>query len=137
MQFNKSEFINEFLFTTSRSSGKGGQHANKNESRVSLFFYVKTSLILNDEQKQLLIQSPKVTLSKEGVWQIDVEESKSQIQNKKIAINRFFERLEVALTVQKKRKISKPTKASIKKRLQEKKIQAQKKSDRKFKNDKL
>jgi len=132
MQFLKSDFQNEFSFITSRSSGKGGQHLNKTESRVSLFFNVLESRLLTEAQKTMLSNNATIELSKEGIWQIDVESSRSQLQNKKIAIQRFFNRLEAALKVQKKRKISKPSKASIQKRLKEKKIQAEKKSNRKY-----
>lgn len=125
------DFTVEFIFKASRSGGKGGQHANKVESRQSLFFNLWESKILNEEEKQLLAERWKNKLSKEEVLQIDVEESRSQARNKKIAIERFYELLEMGLKKQKKRKKSKPNKAAIRKRLKNKKQHSEKKKNRK------
>tara|TARA_R110000868_G_scaffold11605_2_gene56698 strand:- start:26 stop:433 length:408 start_codon:yes stop_codon:yes gene_type:complete len=130
MQLEKSNFLEEFEFKNSRSSGKGGQHVNKTESRVSLFFNVQNSNALSDEQKAKLSEKLKHRISQDGTLQIDVESSRSQHQNKKIAIERFFDLIEEALKEKKARKITKPSKAAIRKRLKEKKIQSEKKQNR-------
>lgn len=135
MQFNKSDLIQEINFSTSRSSGKGGQHINKVESRVSLFFNIKESAVLDDDQKNRLIHSSALNVSKEKILQIDVDHSRSQIQNKKIALERFFKLLEEALKVPKKRKASKPSKKSIEKRLKDKKLKAEKKNNRNYRKE--
>lgn len=115
----------EIQYTTSRSSGKGGQHANKVESRVSLFFDIKGSKLLNDEQKQLLLKVFESRLNQGSVLQLDVEESRSQSINKEIAFKRLRAMLEEALKPKKKRKPTKPTKASEKKRLNTKKARSE------------
>ena len=51
MNFAKTDFSTELKFKTSRSSGKGGQHVNKAESRVSLFFDVLNSTLLSEDEK--------------------------------------------------------------------------------------
>lgn len=131
MIFSSKDFIDEFTFKSSRSSGKGGQHVNKTESRISLFFNVFNSSVLSEEQKLRIKQYPLIQISKEGVWQIDVEDSRSQQQNKKIAIQRFLEQLAKALVIPKTRKASKPSKAAIRKRLKDKKLRSEKKLNRK------
>jgi len=70
-------------------------------------------------------------LSNEGFLQIDVEDSRSQLQNKKIAQKRLMQLLEKGLKREKKRKPTKPTRAAIRKRLKTKKRQAEKKENRK------
>ena len=131
MNFSKDAILSECSFKTSRSSGKGGQHVNKTESRISLFFNVLTSEVLNNEQIDKLKSFFASQLSKEGFLQIDVEDSRSQAQNKKIAQNRLIQLLEKGLQKKKKRKPTKPTKAAIRKRLKTKKRQAEKKENRK------
>lgn len=130
MNLQKDRLLSEFNFKTSRSSGKGGQHVNKTESRVSLFFDVAKSEVLEPEQKDSLLKSNKLTLSSEGVLQLDVEESRSQLKNKKIAIERFFEKITEALKKPKKRKATKPSKAAIRKRIKKNKQHSEKKQNR-------
>lgn len=127
-------FLSELNFKTSRSSGKGGQHVNKTESRVSLFFDVENSQFLSDEEKSLIISRIGERLNEGKIIQIDVEESRSQQRNKEIAIKRFLELLSEKLKRKKKRKISKPTKAAIKKRLKAKKKHGEKKQNRRKDN---
>jgi len=131
MDLKKRDFKRELEFKSSRSSGKGGQHVNKVESRVSLFFNLMQSGQLSPLEKEKLLEFLKGKISKEGVLQLDVDEGRSQHQNKKIAIERFYELLELGLKEKKKRKITKPGQAAIRKRLKEKKIQSEKKKNRK------
>lgn len=83
-------FLSELEFKSSRSSGSGGQHVNKTESRITLFFDVKHSKLLNEEQKQRILLKTTAALSKKGVWQISIEQSRSQHQNKKLRRNSFI-----------------------------------------------
>ncbi|MEX2380590.1 MAG: alternative ribosome rescue aminoacyl-tRNA hydrolase ArfB [Vicingaceae bacterium] len=127
-------FLSELSFKTSRSSGKGGQHVNKTESRVSLFFDVEQSQILSEDEKQLIYTRMEARLNEGKIIQIDVEESRSQKRNKEIAIQRFLELVSENLKRKKKRKVSKPTKAAIKKRLKAKKKHGEKKQNRRKDN---
>ncbi len=124
------DFSSEFTFKTSRSSGKGGQHVNKTESRVSLFFNVPDSLLLSEEEKQQLLNYKQLSVNTNNEWQIDVEDTRSQLKDKKIAIERFHEHLQQALKKEKKRKATQPTKAAIRKRLKAKKLLSEKKKNR-------
>jgi ribosome-associated protein len=126
----KKDIFPEITFKTSRSSGKGGQHVNKTESRVSLFFNVIDSKALTEEQIVTLKQ--KLRLSLEGTFQVDCEESRSQLRNKEMCVQKFYFILFESLTSQKKRKRTKPSKAAIRKRLKSKKHRAEIKQNRKF-----
>ena len=130
MNVVKNDFSDELFFKTSRSGGKGGQHVNKVESRVSLFFNIRESSILSEEEKELL--SEKLSLSQNGVLQINCESSRSQAKNKEICIQKFYKIISEALRRKKKRKLSKPSKAAIRKRLNDKKRNSEKKQNRKF-----
>ena len=131
MNFSKEAILSECTYKASRSSGKGGQHVNKTESRVSLFFNVEKSEVLNEFEKRQLKESLANQLSKEGVLQIDVETGRSQLQNKKTAQNKLLKLISKGLEKKKKRKATKPTKAAIRKRLKAKKRTAEKKENRK------
>ena len=121
----------ELAFKTSRSSGSGGQHVNKVETRVELNFNVAESQVLSAEEKEILLDKWKNKINKEGVFQIAVESSRSQLRNKAIAIELFLENMQKSLVKQKPRVPSKPSRSAKKKRLKKKKIQAEKKERRK------
>lgn len=123
-------FNTEFDFITSRSSGKGGQHVNKTDTRVELRFNILTSEILTEEEKVLLQKNLKNRINKEGILQIVSQKTRSQLKNKKDCIKRFYEIIEEALKVPKIRKKKKRTYASILKRLRSKKRQSEKKDNR-------
>lgn len=134
MNVRDIDFSNEIWFSTSRSSGKGGQHVNKTESRVSLYFNISESSLLSENQKSLIIKNLEGKLSQDFQLQIDVEESRSQLKNKKIAVERFYNLLEKALFVPKNRKKTKPSKAAVKKRLNSKKKRGDLKQNRRKDN---
>jgi ribosome-associated protein len=137
MDIKETDFSSELHFKTSRSGGKGGQHVNKTESRVELFFDVKNSFILTEEQKQKIIEKIKNKITFDGILHFAVDADRSQIKNKKIAIERFYYLLETALKPQKKRIPTKTSKAVKEKRFKNKKIKSKKKDLRKFKRDVL
>ena len=125
------DFTPEFQFKSSRSSGKGGQHVNKTETRISLFFDINNSELLDEKEKETLKKQLKNKLSNEGVLQIDAEQTRSQLKNKKQAIASFYKLLEDELEEGKKRIATKPSKEKVQKRLKKKKLQAEKKLRRK------
>lgn len=122
---------NDFKFKVSLSSGKGGQHANKNATRVTLYFNILENSDLDIEIKQKLMKALKSHLSLDGVFQIHVQDSRSQLKNKEIAIRRFRQLLEQQLKEKPKRKKSKPSNKAIQKRLKDKRRHAEKKERRK------
>ncbi len=122
------ELESEFVFQTSRSSGPGGQNVNKVNSRVELRFDLVNSELLTDEQKETLQKKLASRLTSEGVLIVVSQESRSQLENKEIAVQKFYELIRNALKPVKKRKPTRPTKASEEERLQRKRIQSEKKS---------
>lgn len=123
--------IKELKFKAVRSSGAGGQHVNKVSSKVELIFDLANSIELTFDEKELLLKNLKSKLTKEGVFLLQCDESRSQHKNKEIVIKRFLDLITNGLKVPKKRKATKPTKSSIQKRLDKKKKLAYKKAYRK------
>ena len=117
----------EVRFITSRSGGKGGQHVNKVESRVQLIFSIRESEQLTEPEKETLLNRLGNQVTKEGAVVISAEESRSQHRNREIALAKFKERISGAFKPVKKRKATKPTRASQKKRLKSKKATGEKK----------
>ncbi len=123
------EILNtEIKYTASRSSGPGGQHANKVSSKVQLIFDFENSKSFSEEEKQILFKNLKSKLTKEKVLILFSDESRSQHKNKEIVTDRFLKIIHKGLVVPKKRKATKPNKSSVKKRLEKKKKQAYKKA---------
>lgn len=125
---NANLILSELQFTASRSSGPGGQHANKVETRVQVRFDVAQSVILTDAEKETLQKAHANKLTKEAVLIIDCEEKRSQLKNKQIAIKKLNRLFEKAFTVTKRRKPTKPSKAAKMERLKSKKKHAEKKN---------
>lgn len=125
-----TDFSSELKFTTSRSGGKGGQHVNKVSTKVELHFDYMASNILNDEQKQLISLKLGSFINKEGILNITAQEDRSQLMNKKKAVDKFYNLLERAFKKTKKRIATKPGKGYHKKRLASKRIHSEKKKTR-------
>lgn len=128
------QLISELTFKAVRSSGKGGQHVNKVSSKVELHFNLQSSTALTIDQKELLLKALKNRLTKEGILQLQCDESRSQHQNKTLVIQRFIKIIEEGLIVRKERKATKVPKSVKEKRLLNKRKNAEKKSSRKKPN---
>jgi ribosome-associated protein len=99
----------------SRSSGPGGQHAQKSDTRVEATFDVEASAALTDAQKRRVI-------AKAGpVLRAVAQDERSQWRNRELATERLVEALREALRVPRKRKPTKPSKAAKERRLEAKK----------------
>jgi ribosome-associated protein len=100
---------------TSRSSGPGGQHANVTASRVEAVFDVAASEALTDSQKARIAArlGPRVTAA--------AQDTRSQLRNRELALERLVERLAHALEVRRPRTATRPTKASKRRRVDAKK----------------
>jgi len=113
--------IKELTFKAIRSSGAGGQHVNKVSSKVVLFFDVWKSENLTDEEKELLTKNLHSKLTKDNILILSSDENRSQHKNKEIVIDRFYHLISNGLKIPKERKLTKPSKSSIQKRLKTKK----------------
>ncbi len=102
-------------FRYSRSSGPGGQHAQKSETRVEAVFDVEASDALTETQKRRVI-------GRSGpVLRSIAQDERSQLRNRELALERLVEQLRQALRVERRRVPTKPTEASRQRRLDEKK----------------
>jgi ribosome-associated protein len=124
------DFERELAFQASRSGGAGGQNVNKVASKVELRFHVANSALLTDEEKALVQEKLASRINSEGYLQVVCQTERTQLRNKELCVERFYELLRQALTKQKKRKATKPTRSSVKQRLESKRRQSEKKSSR-------
>jgi len=125
------DLLKEIEFSTSRSSGPGGQNVNKLNTKVSLKFDVLNSVVLNTEQKELILSKLQNKITKEGILYISSQDLRTQLQNKERVLEKLDKLLTKAFAVKKLRKATKPTKASKQSRIQEKKMRGEKKAWRK------
>lgn len=117
---NLSALQSEISYKTSRSGGKGGQNVNKVSTKVELNFDITNSLVLDEEQKAVLLAKLKNRIHSEGILQIIAQAERTQLKNKKAALLKFYTLLEEAFYVQKKRKPTKIPRSVIEKRLKDK-----------------
>lgn len=135
MRLSKSELSRiidtEIKFSTSRSGGPGGQHVNKVNTKVTLKWDIPNSDALSEEQKAVALKKLKSRCSSEGILLLNSQSGRTQLQNKHAVVLKLEDLLLKAFETRKKRIPTMPTKASINKRLLEKKIQGEKKRLRK------
>lgn len=121
----------ELVFTTSRSSGPGGQNVNKLNTKVTLRFDIPGSQVLTEEEKETLLKKLSSRLTNEGVLVLSSQDKRSQLQNKEAVVVKFETVMANAFKKRKVRKPTKPSKASVEKRITEKKRRGEKKKWRK------
>lgn len=116
--------ISEIEIRTSRSSGPGGQHANKTESRVEVSFSPHSSGTLSEGQRRRIIEKlgPSVTAVS--------QDARSQLRNREIALLRLATRVEEALHVGRRRVATRPTKSARAERVRSKRARGEVKSNR-------
>lgn len=120
----------ELSVKATRSSGAGGQHVNKTSSRIELTWNAQASPSLSDTQREIILTKLRSRLTKEGDLRVVVSTTRSQFRNREIADERFTKLLASALQLVKKRRITKPTRASKEARLDGKKKHSNKKRER-------
>jgi ribosome-associated protein len=118
----------------SRSSGAGGQHVNKTSSRVEIFWNIPASRALSDDERSRLLDKLSSKLTTEGSIRVVASDMRSQSRNRDLAEERLADLVRRALVIPRKRRPTKPTRASKEARLEEKKRQARKKRDRQQKS---
>jgi ribosome-associated protein len=109
----------EVELQVSRSSGPGGQHAQKSETRVVAVFHVEASSALSEAQKQRVIARAGPVL------RAVAQDERSQSRNRELAVERLVSTLREALRVERKRVPTKPTAAARERRLEQKKRRSQ------------
>ena len=120
----KIDISRELEFRTARSGGKGGQNVNKVETMVEGIFNISGSAILTEEQKNLLLEKLSNRINKEGFLFVKSQATRSQLNNKEIVIEKINQLISQALEKKKSRIATKPSKASVEKRIDHKKRNA-------------
>ncbi len=122
----------EIELVFSRSSGAGGQNVNKVNSKVTLYWDFINSTCIPYEVKSRFKQKFGHTITDSGKVMIIGQENRSQKDNIDAVFERLYKMIEAVLVAPKKRKKTKPTRSSVEKRLQSKKINSSRKKDRKI-----
>lgn len=128
---NPDILLSECTFQASRSSGAGGQHVNKVNTRVELRWDVQGSDLLTPEEKLVLKEKLAARINKEGELIIVSEKTRSQLRNREDCVERFRAMIFEAFRPVKKRIPTRAGRRSREKRLQLKKKQSEQKQQRK------
>lgn len=129
---NKELIKTELQYKAVRSSGAGGQNVNKVATKIQIQFSVENSNGLTADEKITLSEKLSNRITKDGFIMVECDETRSQLKNKELCIQRLFLLLENGLKKDKKRIATKIPKAVIKKSLNDKKLNSEKKENRKF-----
>lgn len=111
---------NELEIIASRSGGPGGQNVNKANTKVTIRWNIKNSSALSEDQKEKILLKLKSRLSQDGELIVYNNVTRSQIQNKKLALLQIIKEVNKALYISKKRKATKISKTAKEARLKEK-----------------
>lgn len=121
----------ELYFTSTRSGGPGGQHANTSNTRVILHWPVAQTTALDEAQKRRVMARLSGYINEEGVMMMASSETRSQHRNKEDARKRMAERVHKALQRPKRRVRTRPSRAAKRRRVEEKRRRGEKKALRK------
>ncbi len=120
----------ELKFKASRSGGPGGQNVNKVASRVILLFDVDQSANLSEDQKKRIRKRLANRINKEGILRVVSQQHRTQLANRKAALDRFLELMVQALRKQRPRRQTKLPRSAKRRRLEEKARRGQLKHSR-------
>jgi ribosome-associated protein len=109
------------VFEASTSSGPGGQHVNRVQTRVTLLFDLNSSEAFNEQERLRIQQKLATRITKAGILQVRSERHRSQSMNREDALARFVELLSTALEEARPRRKTRVSRAAKRRRLDDKK----------------
>lgn len=127
--------VGELQLRAITGSGPGGQHVNRSATRIELRWNVRTSRALSDAQRARVMAKLASRLDSDGLLRIVAGEYRSQQQNRRAALERLTTIVARALVVPPSRKATRPTRASVERRLDDKRRRADTKQDRRGRHD--
>jgi len=125
----------ELELRATRAAGPGGQHVNTSSTRIEVVWDVGDSPTLTDEQRARLLERLASRLDTSGRLRVVAGTRRSQLQNREAALARLAELVAAALVVPKRRRPTRPTRASKERRLAEKRRRGEQKRDRRGDHD--
>lgn len=120
----------ELQISAISGGGPGGQHVNKSATRIAVQWNVRTSRSLRDDQRARILEKLASRLDTDGALRIVAGEFRSQLQNRRAALERLQQLVSRALVVPRTRRATKPTRGSVLDRLSEKKQRSATKQQR-------
>jgi ribosome-associated protein len=111
-------FEDEFAYSTSRSGGPGGQNVNKVSTKVELRLNLLLSTKFSESEKELICRKLKNKINKEGEIILVSQSERTQLMNKLVVTEKFYDLVSKAITLQKSRRSTKPTLSSKLRRLE-------------------
>lgn len=125
----------ELTVRATRAGGPGGQHVNTSSTRVEVVWTMRTSNALSDTQRAQLEQRLSSKLDASGAIRVVAADTRSQTQNRLLALSRLANTVRDALVVPKTRRATAPSRGQRQQRLDEKKRRSHVKRDRRHRDD--
>lgn len=125
----------ELTIRATRSGGPGGQHVNTSSTRVEVTWDARRSGALSDADRSRLEEKLASRLDSRGVLRVTAADTRSQAQNRDLALDRLARLVREALIVPRKRRATKPTRASKERRIESKKRRSSTKHSRRYRGD--